>query len=257
MSCGTLMAMTGDAACCVAAGTATDVAVDDLEDKDNVILPVGQRQGYWYTYNGGGATQMPAAGTTYVPTAGGHPCSLLPLTDTCKAMKIAPMGTAMSALFSAGTTGSLVAPTTAAPNVYAGLGFDFNNHFKKSCVYDASAYKGISFWAKGSVPFSAAIAIPGTQPPSATSAGACVPAGTTGCSDHYAMTIAPPPGGTTWMQFTITFADAGFTQAGWGVPVATFDPSKIINMQFQVNADAMATAAVPFDFAIDDIAFVP
>ena len=250
MSCGALTPLTGDAKCCTAAGTATDVAIEDFEDGDNVILPVGQRQGYWYVFSSAGATQTPAAGTTYAPSAGGHACSLLPLTDACKAMKTAAMGTAGSMLFSAGTKGSLPAATATVPS-YAGLGFDFNNHFKKSCIYNASAFKGISFWAKGTVPFQAGLAIPATQP-SASDSGACAAM----CSDNYSMTVAPMPDGTTWKQFTLTFADkTSFTQAGWGA-IATFDPSKIINMQFQVNAD-MVTAAAPFDIAVDDIAFVP
>ena len=198
---------------------------------------------------------MPAAGTTYAPSAGGHACSLLPLTDACKAMKTAAMGTAMSVLFSAGTKGSLPPATTTVPS-YAGLGFDLNNHFKKSCVYNASAYKGISFWAKGTVPFQAAIAIPATQPSTADS-GACVATPTLSCSDNYSFTVAPPPDGTTWKQFTITFADTTtFAQAGWGVVAPTFDASKLINVQFQVNGATTATAAAPFDIAVDDLAFV-
>ena len=251
MSCGALTPLAGDAKCCVAAGTAADLAIDDLEDKDNVILPAGQRQGYWYTYGSAGATQTPPPGKTFVPNAGGYPCSLLPLTIACKAMNTAPMGTAGTVLFSAETKGSLPPATAALPS-YAGLGFDFNNHFAKSCVYGASAYHGISFWAKGTVPFQAGIAVPATTPTTSDS-GTCA----TMCSDNFSMTVAPPPDGTTWKQFTITFADmTTFAQAGWGTP-ATFDPSKIINMQFQVNATTTATAAAPFDISIDDVAFVP
>jgi hypothetical protein len=58
----------------------------------------------------------------------------------------------------------------------------------------------------------------------------------------------------TWKQFTIKFTD--LTQAGFGT-VATFDPTNIINMQFQVNGSSTATTSAPFDIAIDDIAFTP
>ncbi len=245
-SCGTLTANPADAKCCIAAGTATDLAVDDLEDKDNVILSLGQRQGYWYTY-GTDAGQAPKPMTPFLPTAGGHACSLTPAPPACAGMT-------GSALYSSHTSGSLLPATDTVPT-YAGMGLDFNNHFAKSCAYGASAYKGISFWAKGTVPFHAAIAIPATTP-STSDGGTCV-AGVKPCADHYFMLITPVPDGTTWTQFTITFADTTtFAQAGWGAS-ATFDPAHILNLQFQVNGETTATAATPYDFAVDDLAFVP
>jgi len=251
MSCGMLTPTAGDAKCCVAAGTAADVAIDDLEDGNNVILPVGQRQGYWYTYGVKEAMQTPLPtqwmGATFKPGPGGNPCSLMPLTAACKAMDTAAMGMAGSMLFSAETKGSLPPATDTVPT-YAGMGVDLNNHFAKSCVYDGKAYKGISFYAKGSA-FKVAVAIPGTVPTTSDS-GACAAM----CSDHFNMLVAPPPDGTTWKQFTIMWAE--LTQAGWGTP-ATFDASKLINIQFQVDGLTTATATAPFDFSVDDLAFVP
>src|SRR5205823_7969623 len=132
--------------------------------------------------------------------------SLTPLTAACKAMDTAAMGTAGSMLFSAETKGSLPPATDTVPT-YAGMGVDLNNHFAKSCVYDGKAYKGISFYAKGSA-FKVAVDIPGTVPTTSDS-GACAAM----CSDHFNMLVAPPPDGTTWKQFTIKWAD--LTQAGW------------------------------------------
>ena len=231
MSCGTLTPVATDAKCCVAAGTAADVLIDDLEDGDNVLKAIGNRQGYWYTY-GTDKAQMPAPGTTFVPTAGGK-----------------------SPLFASLTSGS-VAPATETVPTNAGMGFDFNNHFKKSCAYNASVYKGITFWAKGTVPFKVAVGIPGTTPKTADG-GTCVPGATMGCYDHYNTLVAPPPDGTTWAQFTVTFADkTTFAQAGWGA-VAAFDAAALLNVQFQVDGTATATAATPYNFAVDDVAFVP
>jgi hypothetical protein len=246
MSCGTLTQAPGDVKCCVAAGTATDLAIDDLEDKDNVILPLGQRQGYWYKY-GTDSAQTPA-GTMFLPGPGGHACSLTPAPPACA-------GTAGGVLYSSHTSGSLMPATDTIPT-YAGIGFDFNNHFAKSCAYGASAYKGISFWAKGTGAFHAAVAIPGTTPTTADG-GTCVPVGTKSCADNYFTLVAPVPDNATWKQFTITFSDtATFAQAGWGV-VAPFDPAHILNLQFQVNGETTATAPAPYDFSIDDVAFVP
>ena len=209
--------------CVVAAGTMADLPIDDLEDGDNAIEMIGQRIGYWYTYNDGTGTQTPAPDPSGVipfkPTAGGH-----------------------SPLFSAETNG------TAFTTWGAGMGFDFNNTAKKSCVYNASAYSGITFWAKGNVALKAMVKIPATTQ-STSDSGTCTMIGPPNmCEDHY--TLTPTPALTTaWTQYTITFASAAtFAQAGWGVKVP-FDKSNIIAMQFQINM------GVAFDFAIDDVAF--
>lgn len=206
--------------CAVAAGTMADLPIDDLEDGDNAIEMIGQRIGYWYTYNDGTGMQTPAPDPSGVipfkPTAGGH-----------------------SPLFSAETNG------TAFTTWGAGMGFDFNNTAKKSCVYNASAYTGIKFWAKGNVALKAMVKIPATTQ-STSDSGTCT--ATAMCEDHYTLTPTPALT-TTWTQYTITFADAtSFAQAGWGVKVP-FDKSNIIAMQFQINM------GVAFDFAVDDVTF--
>ncbi len=215
--------------CVVAAGVATDLDIDDLEDGDNTIEALGSRIGYWYTYNDGTATQIPAPDPTgaipFKPATGGHPCSNA---------KCIMMG---STLFSANTSGPMF--TTWG----AGLGFDFNNTAKKSCVYNATAYSGIKFWAMGNVAIAAMVKIPATTQ-STSDSGTCTT--TAMCEDHYAINEVLA---SAWTQYTITFADATtFKQAGWGVPVA-FDKTNIIAMQFQVAKGAA------FNFSIDDITF--
>ena len=199
MGCGSLLPNAADAKCCVATGTATDLAIDDLEDSDNTILPLGNRQGYWYSYSD--KTQNAASLTTQMPTGmpfpvtpGGHACSLTPAPPACA-------GTTGGTVAAMGISGMVAAATATVP-AYAGLGFDFNNHFQKSCPYGASAYHGITFWAKGT-PFKATVKIPATTPPSTLTLGTCAAM----CEDHYSQVIAPPPDGATWAQFTITFAD--------------------------------------------------
>ncbi|HWZ91473.1 MAG TPA: hypothetical protein VNW92_21575 [Polyangiaceae bacterium] len=206
--------------CVMAVGTATDLSIDDLEDGDNAIQAIGQRTGYWYTYNDGTGTQTPKPDPSGVvpfkPTMGGH-----------------------SPLFSAETSG------TAFTTWGAGMGFDFNNTAMKSCVYNASAYTGIKFWAKGNVPIKAMVKIPATTQ-STSDSGTCTTAMM--CEDHYTLTPAPILA-AAWTQYTITFADTTtFAQAGWGVKVP-FDKANIIAMQFQVNMGAA------FDVSIDDVTF--
>ena len=242
--CGTLQPAAGDAKCCVAAGMATDLAIDDFEDGDNTILPVGNRQGYWYTYADATATEMPnnKGGTPFPPTAmAGHPCSLTPIPPACAGMT---GGTK----FFGGVSGSVMPATMTVPT-YAGMGVDFNNHFAKSCPYGAGAYKGITFWTKGTGPFKVAVKIPTTTPTTSDS-GTCAAM----CEDHFAIQAHPTvPDNATWSQVTVLFTD--LKQAGWGT-VATFSPASLIGVQFQVDGLMAATAAAAYAFAIDDIAFM-
>ena len=210
----------GKGSCKVAVGAAADLAIDDLEDGDNAIGALGQRSGFWYTYNDGTAAQIPApdpsGAVPFKASAGGH-----------------------SAMFSAHTSGP--AFTTWG----AGMGFDFNNTSAKSCVYNASAYTGIKFWAKGNAAIKAMVKVPGTTQ-STSDSGTCTATGM--CEDHYF--LQPKPILTdTWTQYTIDFSSTTtFGQEGWGAKVA-FDKANIIAVQFQVGM------GVPFDFSVDDITF--
>jgi hypothetical protein len=205
--------------CKAADGTATEVLIDDMEDGDHVIRPIGSRIGYWFTYNDGTATQMPS-GATFTQTAG--------------------MGESATSTKFAETSGP------AFTSWGAGIGFDFNNSSSKSCAYDASAYTGIKFWAKGNVVIRATVKIPGTtaKKTNGSDVGTCVASTTAMCDDHYGLTTAALT--TTWKQFTLDFAT--FTQEGWGTKAA-FDAKSVIAMQFQV------AKALPFDFSIDDVTF--
>jgi hypothetical protein len=211
--------------CAVAAGTLTDLSIDDLEDGDNTIQALGERVGYWYTYNDGTGTQKPAPDPTgeipFQPTAGGH-----------------------SPLFCAETSS-----TTGFTSYGAGMGFDFNNTAKKSCPYNASVYTGIKFWAKGNTSIRAMIKIPATTQ-STSDSGTCIAPATaaTGClcecENHFGITQVLT---ADWAQYTLPFAT--ITQdPTWGKQV-TFDKTSILAVQFQVGKGAA------FDFSVDDVTF--
>ncbi|HKO52249.1 MAG TPA: hypothetical protein VJV79_31290 [Polyangiaceae bacterium] len=209
--------------CKTAVGTAADLLIDDMEDGDNAIRPIGARTGYWFTYNDGTAAQLPS-GTVFMPAAG--------------------VGSTATSLKFAQTSGP------AFMTWGAGIGFDFNNNLTKSCTYDASAYTGIKFWAKGNVAIRAMVKVPGTTAKKAngSDAGTCVATATMLCDDHFALTPSPVLT-AAWQQYSIDFSGtATFAQEGWGTKVA-FDKKNIIAMQFQV------AKALAFDFSIDDITF--
>ena len=208
--------------CAVTVGLATELLIDDLEDGDGLISGAGSRVGSWYTYNDGtvGATQVPAPLSPFKGKAPGS-------TATPK-----------------------FAATTSGPKFTtwgAGMGFTFNNPGAKACPYNASAYKGIKFWAKSNttaIALKAMIKIPGTTPTTADS-GTCVASTTVKCEDHYYLKPAPMLT-TAWAQYDLAFASAA--QDGFGA-VVPFDKASIIAMQFQV---AMSVA---FDISIDDLTF--
>lgn len=162
--------------CTPAVGTATDLLIDDLEDGDNAIQMLGQRSGYWYTYNDKSGTQTPLPSAAFMPTAGGH-----------------------SPKFSAHTSG------TAFTVFGAGVGLDFNNRAATPCVYNGAAYAGITFWAKGTVAIKAMVKIPATT--AVVSGGTCAAM----CEDHY---FIKGMLSAAWTQYTIDFAT--ITQEGWG-----------------------------------------
>lgn len=202
--------------CPAAVGTSAATPIDDFEDGNNVITATGSRVGYWYTYNDGTATQVPAPGVLFAPAAGGP------------------------------TTSPKFAATTSGPafTTYgAGMGFDFNNVMMKPCPYDGTAYKGITFYAKsnGTAGLAIKAMVKTAATTASTSGGSCAAK----CDDHFALKSTLT---TSWAQYTITFDSATFVQEGFGTPT-TFDKTKLLGMQFQVGM------GLKFDFSVDQLAF--
>lgn len=189
--------------------------IDDLEDGDPLILAANGRQGAWYTYNdeSKGAEQLPP--TPFEPTAGGPGNSL----------------------FQAQTSGSGFATWG------AGVGVDLNNEGDPDggdgirMPYDASAYQGIVFHARGTVPIRVKLLVEGVV--AVDAGGTCEDE----CDDAHGKIV---PLSNEWAQYTVDFAEA--FQEGWGLEAA-FDPATLMSVQFQVGA------GMDFDYAIDQVGF--
>lgn len=184
--------------------------IDDLEDGDGSIKALGGRVGAWYTYN-----DMTAAGTEK-PIAGDP---------------FLPLGVGNGSSKSAEASGSGFTVWG------AGFGFDLNNSGTAKQTYDVSAFTGIVFGTKGT-PFRFKVLTTATVP--TAEGGACA---TTKCGDNFGSAIAAT---SSWQQFAVPFAS--LKQEGYG-DVATFVPSTVIGVQFQV------AKGVTFDISIDDIGF--
>jgi hypothetical protein len=194
--------------------------IDDLDDGDGALPPRGGRKGAWYTYNdmSTAGTQMPPAGVAFLPTPGGPGASV----------------------YHASTQGDGFSVWG------AGMGFDLNNPNNpdgKKLSYDASAFRGITFKARGTVPIRASVMVAGVL--STEIGGTCTPSTTAGegCDDGHGRSLFLTP---EWQTYQLTFDQ--ITQAGWGKPVV-FDATQIMAVQFNIDK------GLAFDVAIDDIGF--
>jgi expansin (peptidoglycan-binding protein) len=215
----------------IAAGTSSTVAsaatsappavvdpalIDDFEDGNATILSVAGRSGQWTAYNDAtaGGTQTPKGSAT--PAAGG----------------------ANSSGFALHTTGS------GFTSWGAGVQLDFNNTgggASSRMPFNASAYQGVSFYAKGSG--AVRVELPTLATTDSAGGGTC----TTDCLNSHGQSITLT---ADWTLITVPFAKVA--QEDWGTPAA-FDASTLLGLAFKVpgSSDAPAT----FDFWIDDLKF--
>ncbi|WP_437586239.1 hypothetical protein [Sorangium sp. So ce1000] len=197
--------------------------IDDMEDHDNAILAKGGRVGYWYTFNDGSddGVQTPEPD---LEGTGDKPFTMTAL-EPARAQST----------YAARSWG------TGFTEWGAGFGFDLNSPEGTKAAYDASAYAGITFWAKlgpgSGTSASVMISDPGTDPAGGSCSDKC---------DKWQKTLAVTE---EWQQFTIPFAD--LKQGGWGDPAGTdqINAAKLYSIQFQIGQGPK------FDLYIDDLGF--
>lgn len=196
--------------------------IDNLEDGDDVIIDAAGRVGAWYTYNdeSAGGVQTPS-GDEFTPESGG----------------------AGGSAYAATMTGSGFTEWG------AGMGFDLNNPGDDSGgagtkgLWDGSAFTGIAFRARGTVPVRLALVTAAVVP--VEFGGDCTPSEAEGeeCDDAHGRTFTLSD---EWTQYLVPFDQA--TQGGWGLP-AEFDPKTLTGLQFSVETGG------DFEVSIDDIGF--
>ena len=191
--------------------------VDNFEDNDGKIIQAQGRQGPWHSFNNqNGGNQVPAFNGTFMPASGG----------------------ANSSAYAVHTTGSGYS--------FAGVGFDLNNtgapESAQSQAYNASAYTGISFWAKGSGNLRVELAQKGFVP--TANGGSC--SGT--CWNVYGSREIQGKLTSSWQQFTIMFSSASMQRED-GSKSPAFDPAQLMSISFKHEGST-------FDFWVDDVHFV-
>ena len=193
----------------LAVATGESPLIDDFEDGDAHVPAVEQRIGQWLIFNDGTGTQFPRPGTAD-PTriVGGR-------------------GPSHFARHSAGGKFSKWG---------ASLSFEFN---PRHC-YDASAYGGLEFWARGRGEIRLIVKM--TQVIAEEFGGSC----SHDCYDGHAKRIKLS---RDFQHFVVRWSE--LSQTGFGTPLA-FDARSLDAIDFSVLPEE-----TPFDFWIDDVSFIP
>jgi hypothetical protein len=202
-----------------------ELLLDDLDDGDGAIHEVGGRIGSWFSYNDGTATtQVPGPNGDFIPAEGG----------------------AQDSAYYARTQGDSFTEWG------AGFGFDINNTGVDGPAgegekkpYDASAYQGIRFLAKGNVPVRVGILVSAVVED--TYGGGCTPPAepTEGedCGDAHGKDLSLTG---EWKEYRVPFE--GLKQGDWGKP-ADFDAATITSIHFDI------AQGLTFDVGIDRLGF--
>jgi hypothetical protein len=201
--------------------------IDDFEDGDAVSQFVLGGRGAWYTAadtSTGLIFPSPSSSLCFVS-------SLLIPTDPTGGRALHAYGTALSGYGQAGISLRTGAPTC-------------------DEAMDASTMTGVRFRARatpgsttGTAWMRVSIGTAATNP--VADSGTCV--GT--CYDAFGSYVTLTE---QWSEYFVPFANV--KQQGWGTP-ATFDPSKLLSIIWDPEADLLETQASCFDFWIDDVAF--
>ncbi|MET0411646.1 MAG: hypothetical protein ABW217_10130 [Polyangiaceae bacterium] len=257
------------------------VVIDDMEDGQQNILSDSGRVGIWYIYSDetDGSTQEPAIGFPMWQNG------LEPVPPRPCGPAAAPL-TGARQYFNSETSCKYVARTwgTGQIGFGAGVGIDLNGEGGVKNPINASAFRGIGFFIRGSArnntvrmnvqdiqttPESAAAArrrgvaacgelAPLCDDPANAANPACTVAPVT-CNAHYGIDITDLSANWAWKEFTFEQLAQAF--GGNGSPIRR---DAIVGIQFQVlgaDGDAnptmgMLSPIIPFDFAIDNLSFL-
>ncbi len=190
-----------------------DFTVDDMEDANNQIITQKGRNGYWYTFvDKQGSTISPPIQTTFIMSAPG----------------------ANGSTHASRMIGKL--SSTGEP-LFAGMGFSFTN---PKGQYDASAYSGVSFWAKIGSGSSAAVRLKVPDVNTDPDGKVC-----TECFNDFGSDLTLTG---QWAKYTVPFASMK-QMSGWGSPQKpAIDKSKIYGLQWQFTQPGAA-----YDLWVDNV----
>jgi hypothetical protein len=194
----------------------TDLLIDDLATGNGQIALRDGRNGLWFTMaDGAEGTLWPAPAAFQTVLGSG------------------PRGGYAARMYGSGFT-----------TWGAALAVSFSQAQTGPCPFDASAFSGITFWARSATPTIIRVNLATVATQQTRDGGAC--AGT--CSNDYGTPIALV---AAWQKYTIAFTD--LTQRSLGSDAATvaFDPTQLTELQF------VAAPGKTFDISVTDLSFTP
>jgi hypothetical protein len=124
----------------------------------------------------------------------------------------------------------------------AGVGVDLNNSGTTQTTkapWDASAYAGVTFWARAQATVTVTVTLPNADTDAAGNSCST-------CGHHYSKAVQVS---STWQRFTIDFSELTLEPGGVPTPTA-FKPSGLLSVHFRFSA------AASYDVYLDDVAFV-
>lgn len=124
----------------------------------------------------------------------------------------------------------------------SGIGFDLYVDSAGKNIYDASAYAGITFWARSATAMMLTVAFPDAN----TTALPDAIRRCTQCDHHWVSAVQMT---TEWKRFTVQWADLQLEGGTTPVPAA-FASHELVSIQFRVGTNAV------YDYWVDDVAFV-
>ena len=191
--------------------------IEDGEDNNNQIIVQEGRGGYMYTF-------VDKEGSTITPTAG----------EQGGTFEVSPGG-ANGSQFALRMHGTI----STANIVYAGMGMNFVD---PKGPYDASKYKGISFWAKKSPGTTPKVRLKVPDKNTDPDGGVC-----TACYNDHGLDLKL---NDEWTEYTVPFYTMS-QEPNWGAPkTSSVEASQLYAIQFQVNDKGQK-----YDVWVDDIAF--
>jgi hypothetical protein len=203
---------------CAAAAPPGDFAlIDDFEDGDNKPFKAFQREGWWY--GAGDATE----GGKMSPPSGQFAPVKLPAAQATK-------------------TNLLAAHLTAEGYRQWGAVWGTSLNWSREgirCPFNASAFAGVKFRAKGPGLIRVTFGMPETQP--VEYGGVCK----TNCYDSHGTPVLLAD---KWDDYVVPWEV--LQQGGWGAE-ARFDPARILSLNF-----AVLVKDLPSDFWLDDVKFL-
>ncbi len=204
-----------------AQGHSESLLIEDMEDNDNRTLTQDGRGGYWFSFKDD-------RGTTINPDSDSQ-------TTWCKPppSKLFPMqsGGANGSKYAAHMSGKLAKNDG---GQWAGIGFALSDG-KASCKFDASKYKGITFWAKG--PAKVRLRAPDVN--NAPEGGVCKT-----CYNDFGIDLDFGP---EWKEYSIPFESLQ-QQRGRGEDQPHIALNAIYGVMFMVYEGGAS-----FDVSIDDV----